>query len=75
MPADDPAFVLLVVADEPTRGGSRYGGIVAAPVFSRVAERTLRYLQVAPNLSATAELHRRGGARDAAVTPALTDAH
>jgi len=75
VPADDPAFVLLVVADEPTRGGSRYGGIVAAPVFARVAERTLRYLQVAPNLSATAELHRRGGARDAAVTPALTDAH
>jgi len=47
VPADDPAFVLLVVADEPSRGG-HYGGTVAAPTFSRIAEKTLRYLQVAP---------------------------
>ena len=47
VPADDAAFVLLVVADEPTRNGY-YGGTVAAPVFSRIAEKTLRYLQVAP---------------------------
>lgn len=46
VPADDPAFVLIVVADEPTKG--YYGGTVAAPVFSRIAERTLRYLSVAP---------------------------
>ncbi len=48
VPADDPAFVLLVVADEPSRGG-HYGGTVAAPSFSRIAERSLRYLQVAPS--------------------------
>ncbi len=47
VPAEAPAFVLLVVADEPTRNGY-YGGTVAAPVFSRIAEKTLRYLQVAP---------------------------
>lgn len=47
VPADDPAFVLLVVADEPSKGGY-YGGTVAAPAFSRIAEQTLRYLQVAP---------------------------
>jgi cell division protein FtsI (penicillin-binding protein 3) len=47
VPADDPAFVLLVVADETSRGG-HYGGTVAAPTFSRIAEKTLRYLQVAP---------------------------
>gem|GEM_PF-271658 len=46
-PADDPAFVLLVVADEPSQNGY-YGGTVAAPTFSRIAEKTLRYLQVAP---------------------------
>ena len=51
--------ILLVVADEPTRGGSRYGGIVAAPTFSRIAERTLRYLQVAPSAPTTAQLARR----------------
>ena len=48
VPADDPAFVLLVVADEPSRGGI-YGGTVAAPTFRRISERTLRYLQVPPN--------------------------
>jgi cell division protein FtsI/penicillin-binding protein 2 len=61
VPADDPALVLIVVADEPTRGGSRYGGIVAAPAFSRMAERTLRYLQLAPSGSVTVELHTGGG--------------
>ncbi len=59
IPADDPALVLIVVADEPTRGGSRYGGIVAAPAFSRMAERTLRYLQVAP--APVAALSRNAG--------------
>ena len=48
VPADDPAFVLLVAADEPSRGG-HYGGTVAAPTFSRIAEKTLCYLQVAPS--------------------------
>ncbi|NOY81823.1 MAG: penicillin-binding protein 2 [Kiritimatiellaeota bacterium] len=47
VPAADPAFVLLVMVDEPRRGG-HYGGTVAAPAFSRIAERTLRYLDIAP---------------------------
>ncbi|MFO7820714.1 MAG: penicillin-binding protein 2 [Lentisphaeria bacterium] len=47
VPADDPAFVLLVSADEPSEK-SYYGGTVAAPTFRRIAERSLRYLQVAP---------------------------
>ena len=47
VPAVNPAFVLLVVADEPSRNGY-YGGTVCAPTFSRIAEKTLRYLQVAP---------------------------
>jgi cell division protein FtsI (penicillin-binding protein 3) len=47
VPAQNPAFVLLVVADEPSENGY-YGGTVAAPVFSRIAEKTLRYLQIAP---------------------------
>lgn len=46
-PADDPEFVLYVVADEPT-GRSHYGGTIAGPPFSRIAERTLSYLQAAP---------------------------
>jgi cell division protein FtsI/penicillin-binding protein 2 len=48
VPADDPAFVLLVAADEPDPKRGYYGGTVAAPTFSRIAEKTLRYLQIAP---------------------------
>jgi cell division protein FtsI (penicillin-binding protein 3) len=47
VPANDPEFVLFVVADNPRRNGY-YGGTVAAPVFSRIAEKTLKYLQTAP---------------------------
>ncbi len=47
VPADDPAFVLLVVANDPRKNGY-YGGQVAGPTFSRIADKTLRYLQVMP---------------------------
>lgn len=36
-PADDPAVAMIVVMDEPEK--SAYGGVVAAPVFRRIAER------------------------------------
>jgi cell division protein FtsI (penicillin-binding protein 3) len=49
-PASDPAFVLLVMADSPSTG-TYYGGAVAAPTFSRIAEQTLRYLAVPPDLA------------------------
>ncbi len=55
VPADDAAFVLLVTADEPSKGGY-YGGTVAAPTFSRIAEKTLRYMQVAPAKAGTAPM-------------------
>lgn len=41
-PADHPAIVVTVVIDEPQIAHS--GGTVAAPLFRRVAEQTLRYL-------------------------------
>ena len=44
VPADDPAFVLLVVADDPSKGGY-YGGVAAAPTFSRIVSRGLAALQ------------------------------
>lgn len=46
VPADNPAFALIVMADEPQK--CHYGGIVSAPVFSRIAEKTLRYLNIPP---------------------------
>jgi len=44
VPADAPRLVILVMIDEPQK--SYWGGEVAAPVFKRLAEKTLRYLRV-----------------------------
>lgn len=44
VPADKPAFVMLVTADEPQR--AHYGGVVAAPMFSKVSEKALRYMNI-----------------------------
>ncbi len=51
VPADHPALALIVVVNEP-KGPLYYGGYVAAPAFRRIAERTLRYLRVAPGSAA-----------------------
>ncbi len=51
VPADDPAFVLLVVADEPQR--KHYGGTVCAPTFSRISAEALRYLNVVQNTASS----------------------
>ena len=44
LPADDPRLVIAVAIDEPQ--GNHFGGIVAAPVFKRVAEASLDYLYI-----------------------------
>ena len=45
MPAEAPAFVLLVLVDEPRETRQKaVGGLVAAPVFSRISERAARCL-------------------------------
>ena len=46
VPADRPRIAILVVVDEPQT--SPYGGVVAAPAFSRMAAGILRYLGVFP---------------------------
>ena len=45
-PMNDPQLVISVVIDEPQQ--SIYGGSVAAPVFSKIAEFSLRYLKIPP---------------------------
>ncbi len=47
VPADKPAFVLLVTVDHPTKK-AYYGGLVAAPAFSHIAKKALRILNVPP---------------------------
>ena len=49
-PVEDPRFVTVVVIDQP-KGEAYGGGSAAAPVFSRVAEGTLRLLSIPPSQS------------------------
>lgn len=41
MPVDKPEYLILVFIDEPQ--ASQYGGLIAAPVFKDIAERSLAY--------------------------------
>jgi cell division protein FtsI (penicillin-binding protein 3) len=47
-PVSDPRIVVAVMIDEPAPG-QHYGGQVAAPVFARVTENSLRALRVPPD--------------------------
>jgi cell division protein FtsI (penicillin-binding protein 3) len=46
-PAENPKIVVSVIIDEP-EGESPWGGTIAAPVFRRIVERVLPYLEVSP---------------------------
>lgn len=48
VPATSPKFAIVVMVDEPA-GDSYYGGTVSAPVFSKVADKALHLLNVAPD--------------------------
>ncbi|MBL1263168.1 peptidoglycan D,D-transpeptidase FtsI family protein [Candidatus Methylomicrobium oryzae] len=51
-PASDPKLIITVMIDEPS-AGKYYGGLVSAPVFSRVMSGALRVLDVAPDMEDT----------------------
>ena len=44
VPADNPRFAMIVVVYEPK--GQVYGGLVAGPVFKRIADQSLSYMNV-----------------------------
>ena len=52
-PLDAPRYLVLAILDEPkataASGGTRYGGQIAAPVFSRVMAGALRLMAVPPD--------------------------
>jgi cell division protein FtsI (penicillin-binding protein 3) len=50
VPSREPALAIIVVIDSP-RAKGYFGGTVSAPVFQRIAESSLRYLGVAPNVN------------------------
>src|ERR1700704_4374723 len=51
LPSDHPEFVGLVVLDDAhtTKPELNYGGLVAGPIFSRIAEKAARYLDLEPH--------------------------
>lgn len=53
LPQEDPRFVCLVMLDDAKVASNlNYGGLVAAPMFSRIGERAARYLDLVPSLRA-----------------------
>lgn len=70
VPSRQPALTILVVIDSP-KGRGYYGGAVAAPVFRRVAEASLRYLGIPPNVDPAGRVvvARRADADEPAVGP------
>jgi cell division protein FtsI/penicillin-binding protein 2 len=69
LPSENPAFVGLVVLDDAhTKDPAlNFGGTVAGPIFSRVAEKAARYLDLEP--------HEEMGAKVTAGRVALTNAN
>src|SRR5256714_76968 len=51
LPAEHPEFVGIVVLDDAqtSKPELNYGGLVAGPIFSRIAERAARYLDLEPH--------------------------
>lgn len=51
LPSENPEFVGLVVLDDAhtTNPELNYGGLVAAPIFARIAEKAARYLDLEPH--------------------------
>ena len=47
-PMSDPRFAIVVVIDEPSKAGY-FGGLVSAPVFSKVMSGTLRLMNISPD--------------------------
>jgi len=48
VPANKPELVMVVLIDEP-QAGDYYGGLVAAPVFSRIMSGAMRLMNIAPD--------------------------
>jgi cell division protein FtsI (penicillin-binding protein 3) len=55
VPATDPAFIMIVVIDEPDTSENHnisqryYGSVAAAPVFRSISKRALEYLGIPPD--------------------------
>ena len=52
-PAEKPRLVGLVVVDDARVTNGNYGGLITAPIFSKIGEASARYLDLIPNPSLT----------------------
>lgn len=52
LPAEDPRILIIVTIDEPS-GGTIFGGSVAAPAFSRLAQFCVAHLKIPPTVATT----------------------
>lgn len=68
VPSRRPALAILVVIDQPKAGGY-YGGVVAAPIFQRIADGALRHLAVPPTDNPMAPVVVTAGLRAEAPAP------
>jgi cell division protein FtsI (penicillin-binding protein 3) len=68
LPADDPRIMIVVTIDEPS--GTIFGGSVAAPAFSRIAQFCVAHLKIPP--SAVVATPPAGASAPAAKTGAKT---
>jgi cell division protein FtsI (penicillin-binding protein 3) len=74
LPSREPAVAIIVMIDAPHAGGNA-GGVVAAPIFKRIAEATLRYMGVSPTISPAPPVlvARRTGPESPAKTISVTE--
>lgn len=63
VPAESPELVMVVMIDEP-RNGEHFGGVVAAPVFSKVMTGAMRLLDIAPDRIPGKRLVLKGDAQE-----------
>jgi cell division protein FtsI (penicillin-binding protein 3) len=70
VPSREPALVIIVIIDSP-HGRGYYGGTVAAPVFRRIAEASLRHLGIRRTINPVPPVlvARHGGSSGARVLP------
>lgn len=59
LPAENPRVLIIVNIDEPSN--SIYGGTVAAPTFSRIAQFSVEHLKIPPSSPVTTESQASGG--------------
>lgn len=55
VPSRNPALTIIVVIDSPRAGGYT-GGLIAAPIFKRIAQASLQHLGLPPSINPSAPL-------------------